>query len=637
MSIISKVSQRSLMTRLLIFSMYLLLLGGALSMLYPFGLMLAGSTKSGMDNKEVAVIPAFVTSDQALWGKFAEGLFNESMEKLKGTYSVDITMFDQLKPSTNPNRLFTAQWREFINSAKIPDSTYTVGFLYTPNSKSTPLLLRKFKKQMMDRFDGSIDKLNTEFGTHFPTWNSLTVLPENYLIRSERPSKSPLNDEVKNFKTRQPLTYRYYFSVEGLFRERYLESQFGHDIAKYNQAHNTKYKSYDEVPLARGLKDSGYSPKQRKDWEVFVRSILNLLWIKVDESAASAQGYQGFLKAKYGNIDKLNKSYNTHYSSFSEITIPSETPPQGPVLSDWDFFIRGWKDSAGNTHMAPLESLKIDCTDFWFQDYLRKKYSTLEKLNKELGTEFISWQAISPPQQEFHCQAFSENISSWRWEFITRNYLAVFDFLAWHGRGLINTFIYCTLAVLGSLIVNPLAAYALSRYKPRSTYKILLILLVPMAFPPMVTQIPVFLLLKELRLLNTFFALVLPTLVNGYSIFLLKGFFDSLPQELYESASLDGAGEFRIFWQITMSLSKPILAVTALNAFTLAYSNFMFALLICQDPRMWTLMVWLYELQEIAGQGVIYASLVVAAIPTFLVFALCQNVIMRGIVVPVEK
>ena len=138
-------------------------------------------------------------------------------------------------------------------------------------------------------------------------------------------------------------------------------------------------------------------------------------------------------------------------------------------------------------------------------------------------------------------------------------------------------------------------------------------------------------------MLNTFWALILPGLAHGYSIFLLKGFFDSLPRELYESAELEGASEFRIFWQITMTLSKPILAVVALNAFTLAYSNFMFALLICQDQKMWTLMVWLYQLQQRSSQGIIYASLIIAAIPTFLIFALCQNIIMRGIVVPVEK
>ncbi|HUT25207.1 MAG TPA: carbohydrate ABC transporter permease, partial [Sumerlaeia bacterium] len=143
--------------------------------------------------------------------------------------------------------------------------------------------------------------------------------------------------------------------------------------------------------------------------------------------------------------------------------------------------------------------------------------------------------------------------------------------------------------------------------------------------------------LRQFDLLNTFWALVLPGLAHGYSIFLLKGFFDSLPQELYESAEIDGAGEFRIFWQITMSLSKPILAVIALGAFTGAYSNFMMALLICQDEKMWTLMPWLYQLQMRSGPGVVFASLIIAAIPTFLVFALCQNIIMRGIVVPVEK
>ena len=158
-----------------------------------------------------------------------------------------------------------------------------------------------------------------------------------------------------------------------------------------------------------------------------------------------------------------------------------------------------------------------------------------------------------------------------------------------------------------------------------------------MAFPPMVAQIPQFLMLRELHLLNTFAALVLPGAAYGYAIFLLKGFFDSLPQELYESAALDGAGEIRIFWQITMSLSKPILAVIALQAFTMAYSNFMLALLICQDEKMWTLMVWLYQLQQKSGPGVVYASLLIAAIPILLVFILCQNVIMRGIVVPVEK
>ena len=84
----------------------------------------------------------------------------------------------------------------------------------------------------------------------------------------------------------------------------------------------------------------------------------------------------------------------------------------------------------------------------------------------------------------------------------------------------------------------------------------------------------------HVSLLTTFWALVLPAAANGFSIFLLKGFFDSLPRELYEAADIDGAGEWTKFWTITMSLSKPILAVLALAAFTAAYSEFMMALVI---------------------------------------------------------
>jgi multiple sugar transport system permease protein len=276
--------------------------------------------------------------------------------------------------------------------------------------------------------------------------------------------------------------------------------------------------------------------------------------------------------------------------------------------------------------------------DFLFRDFLAKQHGTLARMNAALGTEFQDWLDVLPPQREFLYQAwFQPRTGELRREFCTRNFATVCDYVLLRGRAVFNTVVYVVLSIFCALVVNPLAAYALSRYKPPTAYKVLLFLMLTMAFPPMVTQIPNFLLLRELGLLNTFAALILPGMANGYSVFLLKGFFDSLPHELYESAEIDCAGEIRIFLQITMSLSTPILAVIALNAFHGAYSNFMMALLICQDQNMWTLMPWLYQLQLQSGQGVVFASLVIASIPTFLVFSFCQNVIMRGIVVPVEK
>ncbi|MCD8480638.1 MAG: hypothetical protein LRZ88_10795 [Candidatus Cloacimonetes bacterium] len=110
-----------------------------------------------------------------------------------------------------------------------------------------------------------------------------------------------------------------------------------------------------------------------------------------------------------------------------------------------------------------------------------------------------------------------------------------------------------------------------------------------------------------------------------------------MPSEIFESARIDGAGEFRLFWQFTLFLSKPILAVIALGAFNAAYRNFLFAFIVCQDRSMWTLMVHIYELMQRASPGVGYAALVIAAVPTLGIFIFFQNIIIKGIVIPMEK
>lgn len=347
--------------------------------------------------------------------------------------------------------------------------------------------------------------------------------------------------------------------------------------------------------------------------------------------------FHNFLKNKWQDIALLNQVYQSKYSFFDEVPMPNQHS-KNIAFADWIAFLQGWGVPASKKkYQMPEKYIYIDGVDFRFQDYLKSNYKTVAALNDKCGTDFKSWDRIMPPQYGAYSMNLQTRKNEVRIEFCKRNIISVLEYILLHGKGLFNTVIYCLLAIVAALIINPMAAYALSRFKPPSTYKLLLFMMLTMAFPPMVTQIPVFLMLRNFDLLNTFYALILPGMANGYSIFLLKGFFDSLPQELYESAEIDGASEFRIFWQITMSLSKPILAVIALNAFTLAYSNFMMALLICQDQNMWTIMPWLYQLQQQSTQGVIFASLVIAAIPTFIIFSLCQNIIMRGIVVPVEK
>ena len=289
--------------------------------------------------------------------------------------------------------------------------------------------------------------------------------------------------------------------------------------------------------------------------------------------------------------------------------------------------------------LFPGQYLLTDSDEYnaGWHEFLAEKYVVIHELNRKWHIIPRDFNDFSLPTREHEWQLLQENAAFLRNEYLTRNYTMVFDTLFTNGRAAVNTLIYCLLAVLAALLINPLCAYGLSRYKPASSYKILLFLMLPMAFPAMVLGIPQFLLIRDLGLLNTFAALILPGIANGYSIFLLKGFFDSLPKELYESAAIDGASEWTVFWQIGMRLSKPILAVIALGAFTAAYGNFMMAFLLCQDKDMWTMMVYLYQLQQTASPAVGFAALAVAAIPTLIVFIFCQNIIIKGIVVPTEK
>ena len=637
MPIISSVGRSSIAVRLLIWTIYGLLFAGSTTMVYPFLLMLAGTTKSSVDTSSSAVIPAFFRSDLALYRKHVEGLFNEHLLMAKNIYRTKAASFRTFQPPTHPNHAFVEAWSDFLRSVELPSYAYTIGYVEAPVSRGVmPHHLRSFKSELIDRFDGSVTRMNQAMETDFVSWNAFARRREEFQQRRNKTLTSDFATAFDRFKERVPLTDRYYYNIEGFFRHQYLMSQYTADIDAYNHDHGTDYDTWDRVHLDRRLPTGpGRTELERQDWLEFVRTIVSLLWVRAD--AQTAPAYRDYLVAKYGSLPAINDKYGTAYTSLAEVDFSPECPQTGRGASDWETYLQGWVDQGGVLHRLPEQALSIHSVEFEFRDHLLGRHGTLAEVDRVFGTDHATWLDVLPPQREWHYLAFTEQKRALRWEFFIRNFITVIDYMALHGRGIYNTVVYCTLAVLTALIVNPVAAYALSRYKPPSAYKVLLFLMLTMAFPPMVTQIPAFLMLREMQLLNTFWALILPGMANGYSIFLLKGFFDSLPRELYESAEIDGAGEFRIFWQITMSLSKPILAVIALGAFTGAYSNFIMALLICQDESMWTLMPWLYQLQQRSGEGVIFASLIVAAIPTFVIFVFCQNVIMRGIVVPVEK
>jgi multiple sugar transport system permease protein len=274
-----------------------------------------------------------------------------------------------------------------------------------------------------------------------------------------------------------------------------------------------------------------------------------------------------------------------------------------------------------------------------FQELVLRCHGSLAKINAAYGLKLSRIEELTIPFGEALLVTFRHRERAFEIDGITGNYRAVIDYLFHRGDAVRNTLILVLLSALVTLTVNPLAGYALSRFRLRSTERLIVFCLATMAFPAAVSAIPGFLLLRDFGMLNTFAALVLPGAANGMTIFLLKGFFDSLPRELYEAATIDGAGEWTIFTVISLPLVKPILAVSLLNSFLAAYNGWEWAIVVCQDPRMWTVAVWTYQFYQALGgqQFVVMAAFVLNSLPVLLVFLFCQKIILRGIILPQMK
>ncbi|MBN2829371.1 MAG: ABC transporter permease subunit [Candidatus Cloacimonetes bacterium] len=404
------------------------------------------------------------------------------------------------------------------------------------------------------------------------------------------------------------------------------------DIETLNKSYQLGYREFRDIKLSSLYPVDNVF--EAGEWEYFLKNVAKPQNISINSRAQIA--FQDYLCQRFPdgtggfNIKEMNRIYGTSYRSLHDV-YPSSKIPDNPIYrEDWLTFVKEYVPTLFLQVESQLEQ------DSWNQ-YLVERYKNIETLNSKWHEAYEDFSQINIDWLTIDYLDFKENKGKIFREHLTRNYVMVLNEMLYNGRAMFNTLIYVSLAIATAVIVNPLAAYALSRFKIASSYKIILILMLTMAFPPMVMGIPNFLILKKLNMLNTFWALILPGLADGYFIFLLKGFFDSLPQELFESATVDGAGEARIFWQIAMQLSKPIMAVIALGAFNAAYRNFMFAFIVCQDKSMWTMMVSIYQLMLRSAPGVGFAALVIAAIPTFLVFIFFQNIIIKGIVVPTEK
>ncbi|GAA4090450.1 carbohydrate ABC transporter permease [Streptomyces hundungensis] len=201
---------------------------------------------------------------------------------------------------------------------------------------------------------------------------------------------------------------------------------------------------------------------------------------------------------------------------------------------------------------------------------------------------------------------------------------------------LLNTLWYAFGALAFQLVLDVAAAYSLSKLRPVFGKAILGMMLATLMIPAAVLVVPQYLTVLDVpifkrNLLNTPWAIWLPSVTNAFNIFLLKRFFDSIPRELLDAASIDGASPLRTLRSVVLPISRPILGVVSIFAVVGVWKDFLWPMLTLPDPAKQTLNVGIYSLAQGVPENWLTAALAMASIPTLLIFIVFQRNIMSGL------
>ncbi len=200
-------------------------------------------------------------------------------------------------------------------------------------------------------------------------------------------------------------------------------------------------------------------------------------------------------------------------------------------------------------------------------------------------------------------------------------------------RNFANSLFVSGAITLLSLLVNTMAGYAFAKLRFIGRDRIFQWLLAALVIPAQVAMLPLFLLMKQLGLVNSFAGVILPALATVFGIFLVRQYARSIPDELLEAARLDGAGEVRIFFQIVLPMLRPVLVTLAIFTFMAAWNDFMWPLIVLTDQQNYTLPVALAALsrEHIMEVEMMMAGAVVTVLPVLLLFLALQRYYIQGL------
>ena len=212
------------------------------------------------------------------------------------------------------------------------------------------------------------------------------------------------------------------------------------------------------------------------------------------------------------------------------------------------------------------------------------------------------------------------------------NYLRVIERVPL-ARWFLNSFVMSLGATLGQMLTGSMAGYAFARLKFRGRNTLFLLFLATMMIPPQVTIIPLFLIIRTFGWYDTYWALIVPGLFGAFSVFLMRQFFLTVPDELEDAARLDGANHWQIYWHIMLPLAGPALATLGTFTFLTFWNSFLYPLVVTSSIEMRPLTVGLSIFRQTftTEWTLLTAGLVMSMVPVVVAFLIGQRYFVKGI------
>ncbi|MEO8288424.1 MAG: carbohydrate ABC transporter permease [Chloroflexota bacterium] len=231
-------------------------------------------------------------------------------------------------------------------------------------------------------------------------------------------------------------------------------------------------------------------------------------------------------------------------------------------------------------------------------------------------------------------QWFTQSIEWIPRTFTLENYQKLFDNPATPiGNWFFNSVSIALITTFLVLAIDSLAAYAYARMDFPGRKALFALMLLTLFLPGMMFLVPNFLTIANLHLLNSWGGVILPGLAGVFGVFFLRQFFEGIPKELEEAASIDGANRFQVFYMVVLPLAKPALATLGILTFLGSWNDFLWPLLVLRDPKLQTLPPGLRTLQGAYSSeyGLMLAGAVIVAVPVLLIYIVLQRYIVQSV------